>query len=64
MKRLVVYVSESEHHHGKPVWRAVLDALRKHGVAGATATRGLMGFGHTGKLHEALSPDVPPRYVE
>jgi PII-like signaling protein len=60
MKRLVVYVSENERRGGKPVWREVLDALRKHGVAGATATRGLMGFGHTGKLHEALSPDVPP----
>jgi PII-like signaling protein len=60
MKRLVVYVSESERRAGKPVWREVLDALRRHGIAGATATRGLMGFGHTGKLHEALSPDVPP----
>ena len=60
MKRLVVYVSESEHQHGKPVWREVLDAMRKHGLHGATATRGLMGLGHTGKLHEALSPDVPP----
>lgn len=60
MKRLVVYLSESDRRGAKPVWREVLDALRKHGLAGATATRGLVGFGHTGKLHEALSPDVTP----
>lgn len=60
MKRLAVYLSESQHHGGKPLWREVLDALHRHGLAGATATRGLMGFGHTGKLHEGLTPDAPP----
>ncbi len=60
MKRLVVIVSENVRHAGKPLWREVLDALHRHGLAGATATRGLLGFGHTGKLHESLSPDAPP----
>jgi PII-like signaling protein len=60
VKRLVVIVSESVRRGGKPLWREVLDALRRHQLAGATATRGLLGFGHTGKLHEGLSPDVPP----
>jgi PII-like signaling protein len=60
VKRLVVIVSESVRRAGKPLWREVLDALRRHQLAGATATRGLLGFGHTGKLHEGLSPDVPP----
>ncbi len=60
MKRLAVCVSESVSHGGKPLWREVLDTLRRHGLAGATATKGLMGFGHTGKLHEGLSPDAPP----
>jgi uncharacterized protein len=60
MKRLAIWVSESRRHGAKPLWRAVLDALHQRGLAGATATRGLVGFGHTGKLHEGLSPDAPP----
>lgn len=60
MKRLAVYVSEAQRHGAKPLWREVLDVLHHHGLAGATATKGLMGFGHGGKLHEALSPDAPP----
>ena len=60
MKRLVIYLSESQRHGLRPLWREVIDALHKHRLAGATATRGLMGFGHTGKLHEGLSPDAPP----
>lgn len=60
MKRLAIWVSESQRHGLRPLWREVLDALHRHGLAGATATRGLVGFGHAGKLHEALSPDAPP----
>lgn len=60
LRRLVVYVSESQRRSGKPLWREVLDALRKHGLAGATATRGLVGFGASGKLHEDLTPDAMP----
>ena len=60
MKRLVVYLSERDRHGLKPVWREVLDVLRRHGLAGATASKGLVGFGHTGKLHEDLDPDALP----
>jgi uncharacterized protein len=60
MKRLAIWLSESQRHGLRPLWREVLDALHRHGLAGATATRGLMGFGHGGKLHEGLSPDAPP----
>jgi len=60
MKRLVVYLSERDRHGMKPVWREVLDVLHRHKLAGATATKGLVGFGHTGKLHEDLDPDAPP----
>jgi PII-like signaling protein len=60
MKRLAVWLSESQRHGLRPLWREVFDVLHKHGLAGATATRGLIGFGHTGKLHEGLTPDAPP----
>ena len=59
-RRLVVYVNESRRHGRKPVWREVLDACHRHGLAGATATRGLMGFGPSGKMHEDLTPDAMP----
>jgi PII-like signaling protein len=63
VKRLAIWLSESQHHGLRPLWREVLDALRRHGLAGATATRGLIGFGHTGKLHEGLSPDAPDQPI-
>jgi len=59
-RRLVVYVSESRRRGRKPLWREVLDTCYRHGLAGATATRGLMGFGPSGKMHEDLTPDAMP----
>ena len=35
-KRLVVYVSENQRWHHKPVWREVVDLCHKHGLAGTT----------------------------
>ena len=60
LRRLVVYVSESRRRAGKPLWREVLNALQRHRLSGATATRGLVGFGASGKLHEDLTPDAMP----
>ena len=59
-RRLVVYVSESSRHGRRPLWREVLDTCHRHGLAGATATRGIVGFGASGKLHEDLTPDAMP----
>jgi uncharacterized protein len=59
-RRLVVYVSESQRHGRRPLWREVLDTCHRRGLAGATATRGMVGFGASGKLHEDLTPDAMP----
>ena len=59
-RRLVVYVSESRRRGLRPLWREVLDVCHRHGLAGATATRGLVGFGASGKIHEDLTPDAMP----
>jgi PII-like signaling protein len=59
-KRLVVYVSENQRWHHKPLWREVVHLCHKHGLAGTTATKGLLGFGHTGRMHDDLTPDVMP----
>lgn len=64
-KKLVVYTNVKQHHHGEPVYRAVVRFLRSHGCAGATVTRAIAGYGQSGKLHEArlfsLIEDVPMR---
>jgi uncharacterized protein len=59
-KRLVVCVSENRMHGMRPLWREVLETCRRHGLAGATAIKGLVGFGPSGHVHEDLTPDATP----
>jgi PII-like signaling protein len=65
LERLTVYVGESDHWHGKPVYIALVEEARKRGLAGATVFRGVVGYGkrnhhriHTARLLE-LSSDLP-----
>jgi PII-like signaling protein len=64
-KKLVVYVNEGEHYKSLPVYEAVVRFLHRHGCAGATVTRGIAGYGASGRIHEAhlfsLTEDVPVR---
>ena len=53
-KRLVVHVGEDQRKDGVPVWQLVLEACQRHQLAGATATRGVMGFGASGHLHHEM----------
>ena len=61
--RLCVYVGETEHHFGRPVYEAIVLKARELGMAGATVTRGVMGFGGSSRLHTLkilrLSEDLP-----
>lgn len=61
--RVRVYFGERDHHGHLPLWRAVLELLRREGAAGATVTRGLAGFGAHSRIHTAslvdLSADLP-----
>jgi len=52
-KKLTIYVDETEKHHGKPVYEAVLDILAQRKIAGASVFRGVAGYGGEGKLHTA-----------
>lgn len=58
-----IHIGERDHHEGKPLYEAIVQLLRKRGYAGATVTRGIMGFGATAKLHTdkvlRLSVDLP-----
>ena len=62
-KLLRIYVGESDQWHGKPLYQAIVERVRKEGRAGATAIRGIEGFGADSRLHTSrilrLSEDLP-----
>jgi len=58
-----IHIGESDRWHGKPLYEAIVQLLRKEKFSGATVLRGVGGFGsssvyHTEKL-ERLSIDLP-----
>jgi len=62
-KALAVYIGETDHWHGKPLYAAIVERARALGLAGATVTRGIMGFGANSRIHTTailrLSEDLP-----
>jgi hypothetical protein len=62
-KKLSVYLGESDHYEHKPTYKAIVEALRERGIAGATVLRGVEGYGKTSRIHTAailrLSEDLP-----
>jgi PII-like signaling protein len=60
---LRIFVGESDHWHGKPLYQAIVERAREEGLAGATVVRGLEGFGAHSRLHTTrilrLSEDLP-----
>jgi PII-like signaling protein len=60
---LRIIVGEDDEYDGRPLYEAIVLALREQGLAGATVYRGIMGFGASSVLHSAhvlrLSEDLP-----
>ena len=56
-KKLTVYLTESDTRHGRPVYEIVVELAHKLGLAGATVTRGVLGYGASGRVHVA-HPDL------
>ena len=58
-----IHIGESDKFDGKPLYQEIIQLLRRHKYAGATAFRGIMGFGASSKLHTdrflELSTDLP-----
>ena len=48
---LRLILSESRHHDHRPLFRAILELLRKEGMAGTTVLKGIAGFGHDRDIH-------------
>lgn len=60
---LRIFIGESDHYHGKPLYEVIVLEARRRGMAGATVLRGVMGFGADSRMHTAkvlrLSEDLP-----
>lgn len=59
--KVTIYLSEGATHHGVPVYSSILDFLFYHGVAGATVTRGMAGFGADHHIHTSSSVEISDR---
>jgi PII-like signaling protein len=60
---LRIFVGESDRWEGRPLYEAIVRAAREQGLAGATALRGIEGFGASSRIHTVkilrLSEDLP-----
>jgi hypothetical protein len=60
---LRIYIGESDRWEGRPLYEAIVRAAREQGLAGATALRGIEGFGANSRIHTVkvlrLSEDLP-----
>src|SRR5216684_6769626 len=62
-KQLTVFVTETDQYHHQALYMAIIEMLRREGCSGATAIRGVAGFGASTLIHTAailrLSLDQP-----
>ena len=60
---LRIFIGESDHWRGKPLYEAIVMKARELHLAGATVLRGPMGFGQSSRIHTTkilrLSQDLP-----
>lgn len=62
-KLLRIFIGESDKIKGMPAYEKIVLLAREKGLAGATVTKGVMGFGKKSIIHTAkilrLSEDLP-----
>ena len=60
---LRIFIGESDHYKGKPLYEWIVLKAREAGLAGATVIRGILGFGAHSRIHTTkilrLSDDLP-----
>lgn len=65
--RLTVYVGESDRVHHRPLYAEIIHRAHAAGLAGASAFRGLEGYGASSHVHTSrilsLSEDLPVAVV-
>lgn len=62
-KLLRIFIGETDRWRGRPLYEAIVEEARQHGLAGATVWKGFMGYGAHSRVHTAkilrLSEDLP-----
>lgn len=60
---LRIFIGESDKWQGQPLHEAIVLEAKRHGLAGATVFKGIMGFGAHSRIHSTkvlqLSEDLP-----
>ena len=60
---LRIFIGEKDKSHGQPLYERIVMKARELHLAGATVTRGILGFGADSRLHSSklleLSQDLP-----
>jgi PII-like signaling protein len=64
-QRVTVYIGSNDTWRGRNLVTAIVEKCRELGIAGASASVGVMGFGKTSRIHRShllgLSEDLPQR---
>jgi hypothetical protein len=61
-KMIRVHFGEDDRWHGKPLCDAIVEEARRQDLAGATAYRGIEGYGASSRIHRThwlMSSDLP-----
>ena len=63
LELLRIYIGEDQKHEGRPLYEVIVQEARKHGLTGAMASRGFMGFWKYGPISTStilrLNEDLP-----
>lgn len=51
-KMMRIYIGESDKWQGKPLYEALVRAMRAHDLAGVTVDRGILGYGAHRRIHK------------
>jgi PII-like signaling protein len=58
-----IFIQETDHHEGRPLYLALLELFKGEGLRGGTVLRGIAGFGLHSELHTdrilRLTQDLP-----
>ncbi|HXG10933.1 MAG TPA: DUF190 domain-containing protein [Gemmataceae bacterium] len=64
-KLVTIYVNSTDQWHGRPLYTAIVQLCQQMGIAGASVTRCVEGYGAGHRLHTArlleLSENLPVR---
>jgi len=51
-KMMRIYIGESDRWKGKPLYQALVEAMRANDIAGVTVYRGILGYGAHRRMHK------------